>query len=131
MGDTYIDFFEDEVTKNCSHEWYEISSLFSIIMSCFILHFCSPMQCERRSFPKTITVTSFPVPEYYQVMLLGNTNLAQKFFNMNSTQAFNAIESGNLSLAKVSSVLDKKTLAINIYYDDLSYTVIDEVLNRI
>jgi hypothetical protein len=72
-------------------------------------------------------VTDFPVPQYYEVMLLNNNKLANNFFNMTSIQVYAAIESNQLNLSYVASVLDKKTLALNIYYDELAYTTIEQV----
>jgi hypothetical protein len=87
----------------------------------------SPLECERKTVTVTSTSTYFPVSYYYQIMLLHSEYLAQNYFNMSSAQALSAMQTGALSLTDVASRLDKKTLALNIFYEEMTYTTIEQV----
>jgi hypothetical protein len=52
-----------------------------------------------------------------------------KYFNMSGNEAFYAIQNGSLNVNTVAQVLDKKLISLNVYYEDLSYTSIEQEPN--
>ena len=52
-----------------------------------------------------------------------------KYFNMSGNETFYAIQNGSLNVNTVAQVLDKKLLSLNVYYEDLSYTSIEQEPN--
>jgi hypothetical protein len=45
---------------------------------------------------------------------------------MSGNQAFSAFESNQLNVSQAQALLDRKLISLNIYYDDLAYTRIEE-----
>jgi S-adenosylmethionine:diacylglycerol 3-amino-3-carboxypropyl transferase len=49
-----------------------------------------------------------------------------QYFGMNGTATYAAIMSNELNLSTVAQTLDKRLASVLIYYDELSYTKIDQ-----
>jgi hypothetical protein len=45
---------------------------------------------------------------------------------MSGNQTFSAFESNQLNVSHAQALLDKKLISLNIFYDDLAYTIIDQ-----
>ncbi len=120
--------FNSQACSNFS-QFYCIGKTFDTFFALYAATNCTadcPKECESIDYPITMTFASFPVKYYYMQMLADNDPLAMRYFNMTGTQALTAIKSGRLSLDTVAEVLDGRTLMLNVYYDDLVYTSIEE-----
>ena len=76
-----------------------------------------------------MSFAAFPADYFNYVMLFNNSNLASKF-GLTPNQTLNHLSKHQWSslpdLTQIKKVLSKKTLKLNVYYDDLSYTSIEE-----
>jgi hypothetical protein len=70
-----------------------------------------PLECESMSYPLTTSSSDYP-SDMYADILLSNPNFISKFSNTSRIQ---------------KEMLNKATLMINVYYEDLKYTMIEEV----
>lgn len=68
----------------------------------------------------------FPVDNYYHEQLNRSSTLALELFNMTQAEIRVAIDSGKLSLDTIAQTMKKKTLSLKIYYEDLTYTLLEE-----
>ena len=106
---TYRTFYADQVTANCSSE--------------------CPFECEKQKLDVSMSFAAFPADYFNYVMLFNNSNLASKF-GLTPNQTLNHLSKHQWSslpdLTQIKKVLSKKTLKLNVYYDDLSYTSIEE-----
>ena len=75
----------------------------------FCSKFC-PLECESMSFQITTSFTNYPTKQYADKYLINNPNIKSKFDN----------DSLNYDMIK------KSTLSLNIYYEQLSYTEINQ-----
>ncbi len=70
----------------------------------------------------------FPIGHYYFILIGRNQDFAKAIFNRTLEEIGTWVRDNNtVALDVIKKTLDKTTLAVNIYYDDLSYTLIEEV----
>ena len=106
----YADFFKNQMLANCSAE--------------------CPAECSSIDYSYTQTFSGFPPPSYMYYLLSKSERLSQKYFNLSSDMFKKALKDANASLVPpmetLKSTLSGKLLSLNIYYDDLVYTKIEE-----
>ncbi len=102
-------FFQSEVISNCSYE--------------------CPLRCDNLFFYTSISFSSFPMPNYYYIMMSNNAKLAA-MFNTTSETVRSALVNNTFSLLPpldyVTTTLNKRTASLNVYYEELIYTNVYE-----
>jgi hypothetical protein len=86
----------------------------------------SPLECEFSRLSLTTSSSVFPAPESLPFLLFKNDELAEQYFGMNGSTTYGAIRRNMLSLNAVAAALDKRLLSVYVYYQDLSYTQIEQ-----
>mgnify|MGYP002789959404 CR=1 FL=1 len=74
----------------------------------------------------TISKAEFPTKNYYYVLLFKNEFLCQTLLNMTTEQLGLAMFAKIITLDDLERLMKNKVLALNVYYDNLAYTLIEE-----
>jgi hypothetical protein len=103
-------FFKDVMIANCSGE--------------------CPLECSSMEYSIVQTFSKFP-PAGYMYYLLGQSeSLSQKYFNLSARSFQDALIYTKPELAPpmdvLQSKLESKLVSLNIFYDELGYTKIEE-----
>jgi hypothetical protein len=105
----FADFYENRLVPDCADE--------------------CPQECDSTEYAITTTFSKFPAPSYYYT-ILQNDYLARKYFKMNGSQFSNAFlnnQPGSVpSIEQIESVMTGKLLMLNVFYDELMYTQMEE-----
>jgi hypothetical protein len=105
----FATFFQDQVIKNCSAE--------------------CPLRCDNLFLYTSVSFSEFPAGFYYYVMMANNPKLAAKM-NLTSSFVKSALINNTFDilppLASVQNVFSQQTLSLNVYFDELLYTIILE-----
>lgn len=86
------------------------------------------IECETFSYTKTTSFSYFPVDDYFRVQLCKSGTLGPALFNLNQQEICDSIKNGGLTIKQIANKLRGKTLALNIFYDSLGYTLIEEIV---
>ncbi len=102
----FPDFFENEVVSNCSAE--------------------CPNTCESDSYPVSISHAYIGSNNHLFLLLYYNQHLSEKIFNKTFPELQSNLVSGQITMDEIVNKMKNKILALNVYYEDLSYTLIEE-----
>jgi hypothetical protein len=102
----FKEFYKKEAESNCSQE--------------------CPNYCESNTLSYTINQAKFPSKNFNAILLLRENLLCMKLFAKSCDLIKSQMDSNVLTLEDIEAKMENKVLAINIYYEDLSYTVIEE-----
>jgi hypothetical protein len=110
MAQTFMNFYQNHMLTNCSAE--------------------CPAECSFVEYSIVQTSSNFPPASYLYYILSQSETLSQKYFNR-SAQMFQAAMYNFStdfvpSMDVLQSTLSGKLLSLNIFYDDLVYTSIEE-----
>ena len=109
----FMNFFQKISKKNVhlmngkTIEIIKFATKFKFIIN----YYLSPLECKRIKYDLTMTFSNYPSNQYYEY--LKNNSVILKHFKNNLT---------SITYDKLKS----RILALNIYYDQLSYTKISE-----
>jgi hypothetical protein len=107
-------------------------NLFSSFFTSGVIANCSaecPDRCDNLNYYTSVSFSEFPAGYYYYVMMANNQKLAAR---MNLTPSFvqSALINNSFDqlppLDAVQKYFDKKTLSLNVYFEELLYTTIVE-----
>lgn len=103
-------FFQYEAATNCSQE--------------------CPIECEKIEYPTSTSFLAYPNDYYYYNILARSDYLALKYFNMSAADFELGITNDNWSslpsVDDVKAKLSNRLALVNIYYDDMYYTQVEE-----
>jgi hypothetical protein len=103
-------FFKEQMLANCSAE--------------------CPAECSSIDFTFMQSFSKFPPASYLYCLLGQSDTLAQKYFNRSAQTFKNTMYTLNPSLVPsidvLQSTLSGKLVALNVFYDDLVFTHIEE-----
>ena len=106
----FAKFFKDEIISNCSAE--------------------CPAECSSIEYSITQTSSTYPTQSYLYYLLGQSDSLARKHFNKTAADFQEALSTARPdlvpSMQDLYSNLTGKLVALNIFYDDLVYTTIEE-----
>ncbi len=106
----FTTFYKDQMLANCSAE--------------------CPAVCSSVDFATMVTFTKYPPAGLLYFLLAHSENLAQKHFNLSATAFKYAMANVRPdlvpSLSTMQTTLSGKLVALNINYEDLMYTKIEE-----
>jgi hypothetical protein len=110
FGSVFVDFYKNHVLTNCSAE--------------------CPAECSFVDYSFVQTFSNFPPASYLYYILSQSETLSQKYFNRSAHMFLDAMYNFSTDLVPsmdvLQSTLSGKLLSLNIYYDDLVYTSIEE-----
>lgn len=86
------------------------------------------MECNSESFPSSVSFSKFPTNEYWQSLLDKYPNVTYKIFNMSLDDLYNKFNQGLITSEEINDILRDNVVALSVYYDEMSYTLIQELV---
>ena len=114
-------------------DFYCATTNFAKFYAVYMVSNCSaecPQECESTDYGISTTFSKYRANSYYYYLLSHSDYLARKYFNISRDKFYAALRTNNLtglpSLENITATLANKMLVMNINYDELLYTLLEE-----
>ena len=87
-----------------------------------------PLECNSESYPYSVSFSKFPTNEYWQALLKTNNYTTFELFKMSFEKLFQKYNNNLINSDEINNILKDNVVALNVYYDDLSYTIVEELV---